>query len=55
MRQDGRLPRRRKIGYEWGELGWTLESNTAVTAMIKAMGCTIYKTYRLFEKPLAQP
>jgi hypothetical protein len=64
QRQYGYLPmamvyevkmRGEKIGYEWGELGWTLESNTAVTAMIKAMGCTIYKTYRLFEKPLAQP
>jgi hypothetical protein len=45
-----------KVGYRmFIKKGWTLESNTAVTAMIKAMGCTIYKTYRLFEKPLAQP
>ena len=41
-----------RIGYTWVELGWTLESNTAVNAMIKAMGCHVYKTYRLFEKPL---
>jgi len=36
----------------WGELGWTLENNGAVNAMIKAMRCTPYKTYRIFEKPL---
>ena len=41
-----------RIGYTWVELGWTLESNTAVNAMIKAMGCHVYKTYRLFVKPL---
>jgi hypothetical protein len=43
-----------KLGYEWGELGWTLETNARVNIMIQAMGCTAYKTYRLFEKPLAQ-
>lgn len=61
QRQYGYLPmalvyevktRGERIGYTWGELGWTLESNTAVNAMIKAMGCRVYKTYRLFEKPL---
>lgn len=41
-----------RLGYRWGELGWTLETNGAVNAMIKAMGCTPYKTYRIFEKPL---
>ena len=41
-----------RLGYTWGELGWTLESNTAVNAMIRAMGCRVYKTYRLFEKRL---
>jgi hypothetical protein len=61
QRQYGYLPmalvyevktRGERIGYTWGELGWTLESNTAVNAMIRAMGCRVYKTYRLFEKPL---
>jgi hypothetical protein len=41
-----------KLGYQWGELGWTLETNTSVNVMIKAMGCEAYKTYRVFEKPL---
>ena len=45
--------RGQRLGYRWGELGWTLETNAAVNAMIKAMGCTPYKTYRIFEKPLA--
>jgi hypothetical protein len=59
QRQYGYLPialvyevktRGEKIGYTWGELGWTLESNSAVNAMIKATGCHVYKTYRVFEK-----
>ena len=41
-----------KLGYEWGELGWTLESNAPVNVMIRAMGCKPYKTYRVFEKTL---
>jgi hypothetical protein len=41
-----------KLGYQWGELGWTLETNTSVNVMIKAMGCEAYKTYRVFEKLL---
>jgi hypothetical protein len=42
-----------RIGYQWGELGWTLETNTAVNVMIKAVGGKAYKTYRVFEKALA--
>jgi len=41
-----------RIGYEWGELGWTLETNTPVNVMIKAVGGKAYKTYRVFEKAL---
>jgi hypothetical protein len=41
-----------QLGYCWGELGWTLETNAAVNAMIKAMACTPYKVYRIFEKAL---
>jgi len=41
-----------KLGYRWGELGWTLETNGADNAMIKAMGCSPYKVYRVFEKSL---
>ena len=44
--------RGQKLGYEWGELGWTLETNAPVNVMIKAMGCQQYKTYRVYEKAL---
>ena len=40
-------------GYEWGELGWTLEDNRPVNLGIKMMGGEIYKKYRLYEKSLA--
>lgn len=39
-------------GYEWAELGWTLEDNRLINAAIRSMGATIYKRYRLFEKPI---
>ena len=42
-----------RIGYQWGELGWTLETNTPVNVMIKAVGGKNYKTYRVFEKSLS--
>ncbi len=41
-----------KRGYEWAELGWTLEDNRLLNAAIRSMGATIYKRYRLFEKPI---
>jgi len=40
-------------GYQWGELGWTLEDNRPVNLGIKMMGGEIYKRYRLYEKSLA--
>lgn len=61
QRQYGYLPlalvhevktRGQAIGCEWGELGWTLESNAPVNVMIKSMGGKQYKTYRVYEKPL---
>lgn len=42
-----------RLGYQWGELGWTLETNAPVNVMIKAMGGKAYKTYRVYEKALA--
>jgi hypothetical protein len=49
----GELVRRGlKQGYEWAELGWTLEDNGLINAAIRGMGATIYKRYRLFEKPI---
>ncbi len=41
-----------KQGYEWAELGWTLEDNRLINAAIRSMGANIYKRYRLFEKPI---
>ncbi|MEL7486367.1 MAG: hypothetical protein AAGJ87_04005 [Pseudomonadota bacterium] len=34
------------------ELSWILESNDAMLNMLIDMGCRIYKTYRIYEKPL---
>ncbi|MGB5698098.1 MAG: hypothetical protein WBM46_20780 [Polyangiales bacterium] len=41
-----------KRGYEWAELGWTLEDNRLINAAIQSMGAHIYKRYRLFEKTI---
>lgn len=38
-------------GYRWAEFSWTLEDNTAVNTIIHNVGCRLYKTYRLYEKP----
>lgn len=42
----------KKVGITWGELGWTLEDNSAVNAGIRMMGAKKYKTYRVYEKDL---
>lgn len=42
----------KKAGMTWGELGWTLEDNSAVNAGIRMMGAKKYKTYRVYEKAL---
>ena len=39
-------------GYTWGELSWTLETNRPVNLGIRAMGGEVYKTYRMYEKPI---
>ncbi len=44
--------RAREGGYRWSEFSWTLEDNTAVSTMIRNVGCRKYKTYRIYEKPL---
>ena len=41
-------------GYEWAELGWTLEDNRAINIGIKGMGAKIYKRYRIYEKLIAR-
>ncbi len=40
------------LGISWVELGWTLEDNHAVNAVIKRMGATPMKRHRIFEKTL---
>jgi hypothetical protein len=44
--------RAESIGYEWGELGWTLEDNRPVNLAIKMMGGELYKRHRIYEKSL---
>jgi hypothetical protein len=39
-------------GYEWAELGWTLEDNHPINLGIKAMRGKVYKRYRVYERPL---
>jgi GNAT superfamily N-acetyltransferase len=39
-------------GYVRGECSWVLEDNTAMNEGIRAAGCTLYKIYRLYQKPL---
>ena len=41
-----------KLGYEWGELSWTLEDNRPINLGIKSMGAKIYKKYRVYEKAI---
>jgi hypothetical protein len=36
----------------WGEAGWILEDNPAMNAGLEKMEFTIYKTYRLYDRPL---
>lgn len=40
------------LGIQKGELGWTLEDNSAVNAGIRLMGGKIVKRYRIYEKDL---
>ncbi|MBK6692401.1 MAG: hypothetical protein IPG50_09380 [Myxococcales bacterium] len=43
----------KRIGIQWGELGWTLEDNGPVNAAIRVMGGEVYKKYRVYERSLA--
>jgi hypothetical protein len=39
-------------GYKRCEMSWILESNDMMNRIIERLGGTIYKTYRLYQKPL---
>lgn len=43
-----------KLEYQSAELSWILEDNIAMKRMIEAVGGKPYKTYRVYQKPLAQ-
>lgn len=42
----------RKLGYENGQIGWTLEDNALVNRAIQSMGGHKIATYRLYERSL---
>jgi hypothetical protein len=39
-------------GYKWAEMSWILETNDMMNRDIQLMGGEIYKTYRIYQKPL---
>jgi hypothetical protein len=39
-------------GFRWAELSWTRENDAPINLGIRSMGASIYKTYRVYEKPL---
>jgi len=41
-----------KRGAYWGELGWILEDNNGMRSILEEIGCVVYKTYRVYEKPI---
>jgi GNAT superfamily N-acetyltransferase len=39
-------------GYTQGEMSWILETNDMMNRSIEMMGAEVYKTYRIYQKPL---
>jgi GNAT superfamily N-acetyltransferase len=39
-------------GYTWGEMSWILATNDMMNRDIELMGGEVYKTYRIYQKPL---
>ena len=39
-------------GIYWGEAGWILEDNPAMNAGLEKMTFRVYKTYRLYDRPI---
>jgi hypothetical protein len=39
-------------GYDWAELSWTREDDAPINLGIRSMGARVYKTYRVYEKPI---
>ena len=42
----------KRLGIKWGEMSWILETNDNMNRAIKHMGGSVYKTYRIYERPL---
>jgi len=40
-----------RLGYEGGEVSWTLDDNDLINRAIEASGCTRTKVYRVYEAP----
>ena len=49
---DEVIKRTHEKGYMKGECSWILEDNDGINKGIAATGAALYKTYRLFQKPL---
>ena len=45
--------RAKKLGYEGGEIGWTLEDNHLINRAAVAMGARLDRRYRLFGMTLS--
>jgi len=39
----------------WGEMGWILETNTAMNRGMEGMGGKVVRRYRLYERELGEP
>jgi GNAT superfamily N-acetyltransferase len=39
-------------GIPWGESSWILETNAAMRNAVERIGFTVYKTYRVYDRPL---
>jgi hypothetical protein len=42
----------RKLGYKMSEVSWILEDNTAIIRPIQLLGGRLYKTYRVYQRPV---
>ncbi len=42
----------KKLGWEWGELSWTLEDNIKINRTIEKFGGRLYRKYRIFRKDI---
>ena len=42
----------RARGYDWAEAGWVLEDNQPIINGLRRMGFRVYKTYRVYERPI---